>query len=229
MLPDASLLISALVLGLLGSGHCLGMCGGFISALALTLPREHSHQRHALLLSYNLGRLMSYGLAGTLAGLLGWILVSTPLAITVRSVAAILLILMGLYLSGWWSGLRHIEKIGQGLWGKLQPIIQRLLPMNTHPKALLLGLLWGWLPCGLVYSTLLWAATQGNALHSLWLMLAFGLGTTPVLLVTGLAAKQMEQLLKKQSIRQLGGSLIILLGLWSLIGTQYHSLMGHHG
>lgn len=229
MLPDASLLISALLLGLLGSGHCLGMCGGFMSALALTLPHEQSHQRHTLLLSYNLGRLMSYGLAGTLAGLLGWVLVSTPLAIIVRSVAALLLILMGLYLSGWWSGLRHIEKIGQGLWKKLQPITQRLLPMNTHPRALLLGLLWGWLPCGLVYSTLLWAATQGNALHSLWLMLAFGLGTTPVLFVTGLAAKQMELLLKKQSIRQLGGALIILLGLWSLLGTQYHSLMGHHG
>lgn len=229
MLPDASLLLSAMLLGFLGSGHCLGMCGGFMSALALTLPASQSQQRTKLLLSYNLGRLASYGLAGGVAGLLGWVLVSTPLALAVRSLAALLLILMGIYLCGWWSGLSHIEKLGQGLWKNLQPITQKLLPMDNHPKALLLGLLWGWLPCGLVYSTLLWAATQGNALHSLWLMLAFGLGTTPVLFVTGLAAKQVEGLLKQKTIRQLGGSLIILLGLWSLLGTQYHSLMGHSG
>jgi sulfite exporter TauE/SafE len=95
---------------------------------------------------------------------------------------------MGLYLAGWWSGLTRVEALGRGLWRHLQPLTSRLIPVHSLPQALTLGALWGWLPCGLVYSTLLWAASQGNATESALLMLAFGLGTWPVLLATGLAA-----------------------------------------
>ncbi|KPA90552.1 MULTISPECIES: sulfite exporter TauE/SafE family protein [Pseudomonas] len=221
------LLVSAVILGLLGGGHCLGMCGGLMGALTLAIPREQRARRLRLLLAYNLGRVLSYGAAGLLTGLAGWAVASSPAAAALRVVAGLLLISMGLYLAGWWSGLTRIEALGRGLWRHIQPVANRLLPVSSLPRALLLGTLWGWLPCGLVYSTLLWAASRGNALDSALLMLAFGLGTWPVLLATGLAAERVTALLRKRGVRLGGGLLVMLFGLWTLPGPHQHWLMGH--
>ncbi|MDZ5602319.1 sulfite exporter TauE/SafE family protein [Pseudomonas sp. RP23018S] len=221
------LLGSAFVLGLLGGGHCLGMCGGLMSALTFAIPAEQRGRRLRLLVAYNVGRVLSYACAGLLLGLAGWALASSPLALGLRVLAGLLLICMGLYLAGWWSGLTRVEALGRGLWRHLQPLARRLLPVSSLPRALLLGALWGWLPCGLVYSTLLWAASQGNASHSAWLMLAFGLGTWPVLLATGLAAERVAALLRRRSVRRAGGLLVMLFGLWTLPGPHQHWLMGH--
>ncbi len=221
------LLSSALILGLLGGGHCLGMCGGLMGALTLAIPKEQQGRRVRLLLAYNLGRVLSYACAGLLLGLAGWALAGSPLATAMRVVAALLLITMGLYLAGWWSGLTRIERLGRGLWRHIQPVASRLLPVSSLPRALLLGALWGWLPCGLVYSTLLWAASQGNAAHSALLMLAFGVGTWPILMATGLAAERSNALLRKRGVRVAGGLLVILFGLWTLPGPHQHWLMGH--
>ena len=227
MLELAPLLLSALILGLLGGGHCLGMCGGLMGALTLAIPAEQRAQRFQLLLSYNLGRILSYATAGLLLGMAGWALASSPAAMLLRVIAALLLIAMGLYLAGWWSGLTRIEALGRGLWRYIQPLTRRFMPVTSLPRALLLGGLWGWLPCGLVYSTLLWAASQGDALDSAALMLAFGIGTLPVLLATGMAAERMTTLLRKQGVRMAGGTLVILFGLWTLPGPHQHWLMGH--
>ncbi|MEE4219879.1 sulfite exporter TauE/SafE family protein [Pseudomonas viridiflava] len=227
MLDLIPLLFSALVLGLLGGGHCLGMCGGLMGALTLAIPREQRARRMQLLMAYNLGRIVSYAIAGFFSGVVGWAVANSPGATTLRVVAALLLIAMGLYLAGWWSGLTRIERLGRGLWRYLQPFATRLLPISSIPRALLLGALWGWLPCGLVYSTLLWAASQGNAIDSALLMLAFGLGTWPVLLATGLAAERTTALLRRRSVRTAGGVLVILFGLWTLPGPHQHWLMGH--
>ncbi|MBC3481114.1 sulfite exporter TauE/SafE family protein [Pseudomonas sp. SWRI77] len=227
-MPDLlPLLGSALILGLLGGGHCLGMCGGLMGALTLAIPPEQRGRRLRLLLAYNVGRILSYACAGLLLGLAGWAVASSPAALALRVLAALLLIAMGLYLAGWWSGLTQIEALGRGLWRHIQPVASRLLPVSSLPRALLLGALWGWLPCGLVYSTLLWAASQGNAGYSAALMLAFGLGTWPVLLATGLAAERVSSLLRRRSVRMAGGLLVILFGLWTLPGPHQHWLMGH--
>ena len=151
----APLLISALILGLLGGGHCLGMCGGLMGALTLAIPPEQRGRRLQLLLAYNLGRILSYASAGLLFGLAGWAVASSPAAMLLRIVAGLLLISMGLYLGGWWSGLTRIEALGRGLWRHIQPVASRLLPVSSLPRALLLGALWGWLPCGLGYSRVL--------------------------------------------------------------------------
>ncbi|WP_122434253.1 sulfite exporter TauE/SafE family protein [Pseudomonas viridiflava] len=227
MLDLIPLLFSALVLGLLGGGHCLGMCGGLMGALTLAIPREQRARRMQLLMAYNLGRIVSYAIAGFFSGVVGWAVANSPGATTLRVSAALLLIAMGLYLAGWWSGLTRIERLGRGLWRYLQPFATRLLPISSIPRALLLGALWGWLPCGLVYSTLLWAASQGNAIDSALLMLAFGLGTWPVLLATGLAAERTTAMLRRRSVRTAGGMLVILFGLWTLPGPHQHWLMGH--
>lgn len=227
MFEMAPLLVSALVLGLLGGGHCLGMCGGLMGALTLAIPAQQRGRRWRLLLAYNLGRIASYTLAGLLLGSAGWAVAHSPAAALLRVLAALLLIVMGLYLAGWWSGLTRIEALGRGLWKYLQPLAQRLLPVNSLPRALLLGALWGWLPCGLVYSTLLWAASQGNAWHSAWLMAAFGIGTWPVLIATGLAAERTTALLRQRGVRQAAGLLVLLFGLWTMPGPHQHWLMGH--
>lgn len=227
-MPDLlPLLGSALILGLLGGGHCLGMCGGLMGALTLAIPPEQRGNRLRLLLAYNLGRICSYACAGLLLGLAGWAVASSPAALALRVVAALLLIAMGLYLAGWWSGLTRIEALGRGLWRHIQPVASRLLPVSSLPRALLLGALWGWLPCGLVYSTLLWAASQGDAGYSAALMLAFGVGTWPVLLATGLAAERVNALLRRRSVRVAGGVLVMLFGIWTLPGPHQHWLMGH--
>lgn len=223
----APLLVSALILGLLGGGHCLGMCGGLMGALTLAIPPEQRARRLRLLLAYNLGRILSYASAGLLLGLAGWAVASSPAAMLLRVLAGLLLIAMGLYLAGWWSGLTRIESLGRHLWRHLQPIASRLMPVSSLPRALLLGAIWGWLPCGLVYSTLLWASSQGSPADSALLMLAFGLGTWPVLLATGMAAERLTALLRRRGVRIAGGLLVILFGLWTLPGPHQHWLMGH--
>lgn len=221
------LFVSAIILGVLGGGHCLGMCGGLMGALTFAIPKEQRSRRFKLLLAYNLGRVLSYATAGFLMGLAGWAVANSPAALLMRVMAGLLLIVMGLYLAGWWSGLTRIERLGRGVWRYVQPLAGRLLPVSSLPRALLLGALWGWLPCGLVYSTLIWSASQGNALDSALLMLAFGLGTWPVLLATGLAAERMTALLRKRSVRMAGGVCVMLFGLWTLPGPHQHWLMGH--
>ncbi|MGG2396895.1 sulfite exporter TauE/SafE family protein [Pseudomonas sp. SH1-B] len=227
MLELAPLLVSALILGLLGGGHCLGMCGGLMGALTLAIPPEQRARRLQLLLAYNLGRILSYSAAGLLLGLAGWAVRGSAAEVVMRSLAALLLIAMGLYLAGWWSGLTRIEALGRGLWRYIQPLTRRFMPVSSVPRALVLGGLWGWLPCGLVYSTLLWASSQGDARISALLMLAFGLGTWPVLLATGLAAEHITALLRQRGIRMAGGLLVILFGIWTLPGPHQHWLMGH--
>ena len=172
----------------------MGMCGGLMGALTLAIPPAQRGRRLRLLVAYNVGRVLSYTAAGLMLGMAGWAVANSPAVLVLRIMAALLLIAMGLYLAGWWSGLTRIEAMGRGLWRHIQPVASRLLPVSSLPRALLLGALWGWLPCGLVYSTLLWAASQGNALHSAALMAAFGLGTWPVLLATGLAAERGNRL-----------------------------------
>jgi len=223
------LLVSALVLGLLGGGHCLGMCGGLMGALTMAIPAEQRSRRLRLLIAYNLGRVLSYACAGLVIGLAGWAVANSPAAMLLRVVAALLLISMGLYLAGIWSGLTRVEAVGRGLWRHIQPYASRLMPVKHVPQALLLGALWGWLPCGLVYSTLLWAASQGNAVDSALLMLAFGIGTWPVLLATGLAAERVTALLRKRGVRVAGGVLVMLFGVWTLPGPHQQWLMGHGG
>ena len=221
------LLISALILGLLGGGHCLGMCGGLMGALTMAMPAEQRNRRLQLLLAYNIGRISSYALAGLLVGLAGWAIGNSPAALLLRVLAGILLICMGLYLAGWWSGLTRIEALGRHLWRHLQPLTRRLMPVTSVPQALFLGAIWGWLPCGLVYSSLLWAASQGSAINSALLMLVFGLGTVPVLLATGMAAERLTALLRQRGVRIAGGVMVILFGLWTLPGPHQHWLMGH--
>lgn len=225
------LFLTALALGLLGGGHCIGMCGGLMGALTMAIPAEQRHgwRLWRVLLGYNLGRIASYALAGALLGSLGGLIQNQGLGPLLRLIAGLLMIAMGLYLANWWSGLTRIERVGRGLWKHIEPRARKLLPVTRMPQAILLGSLWGWLPCGLVYSTLVWASSQGEAGLSAGLMAAFGLGTLPTLLATGLLAHRMMAILRKRAVRITAALLIILFGIWTIPGPHTAWMAGGHG
>ncbi|MFD2230504.1 sulfite exporter TauE/SafE family protein [Alkalimarinus sediminis] len=211
---------TALIIGLLGGTHCIGMCGGITGALSMAIPTGEGYRKRLwfTLLSYNAGRIFSYSLAGLIAGTFGWLLAdqSSSVFIILRSFAACLLILMGIYIAGWGNGLTLLEKAGGGLWKLLQPLSKKVLPVKNLRGALLLGTLWGWLPCGLVYSTLVWSSMASSPLASASLMMAFGIGTLPAILTTGLLAERASGLLKNKRFKALSGTLLITYGIWTL-------------
>ena len=214
-------LLSAFTLGVLGSVHCFGMCGGIISALSLRYNNERSFITHfLLLLCYNFGRITSYGIAGFFLGMVGWWVgnLSINAQLALRYLASVMLIIMGLYLANWWQGLVYLEQVGQYLWRYIQPITRYWLPIDTPLKALVTGILWGWLPCGLVYSTLFWSASAGDALSSSLVMVMFGLGTLPAMLTTGLVASHFQALISAAITRHISGAMMILFGLWTMPG-----------
>lgn len=211
---------SAFIIGLLGSTHCLGMCGGISASLSMALPvgKGFRFRQSLLLLSFNFGRIASYALIAALVAL-----VSTSAAqhskiagMALMTLAGLLLIVMGLSMGQWWQGIRFVEKIGTPVWRKLSPLTKGLLPVNHLWQALALGGLWGWLPCGLVYSTLGWAALQPTVPSAALTMVFFGLGTLPSMLATGYAANWIRDLKSSQSFRKLSGILLILFGLWTM-------------
>ncbi len=219
-------LSSAFLLGFMGSAHCLGMCGGLAGALGLStfstnpaVPRmpEFDYARFFTLSSYNLGRISSYTVAGLLIGLFGlWLGQYLLLLEGLRYAAAVLLIFLGLYIGQWFNGLILVERAGSRIWQAIKPLGQRFMPPKNRAQAFALGMVWGWLPCGLVYSALIWASTQAHPLHAALVMFCFGLGTLPSMLLTGVFAQQIMQTLKSARFRQFSGLMMIGFGCWSL-------------
>ncbi|MGD8174687.1 sulfite exporter TauE/SafE family protein [Marinimicrobium sp. ARAG 43.8] len=221
-LPGAWL--AAFTLGLFSGAHCIGMCGGIVGALSVAIPADQrGARRWGLHLGYNVGRITSYSVMGVLAGLVAGGV--APLTPVLRVLAGLLLVAMGLYLAGWWRGLLLLERAGGRLWRHIQPLGRRLMPVARLPQAVLLGALWGWLPCGLVYTALAYALMQGDALVSGGVMLAFGLGTLPSLLAAGLMAGKLTQLLQQRALRTVLAVLIMVFGAWTLWPVV---VSGHH-
>lgn len=213
-----SALSAAFFLGLFSSAHCVGMCGGIMGALAMAVPAKAQSRRWLILLAYNAGRIASYTLMGFLVGLFSQQLIESVVAPGLRWLAGLLLIAMGLYLADWWRGLVYLERLGQYLWAYLQPLGKVLMPVDSAAKGVLLGSLWGWLPCGLVYSALGYAMAQGSASGGALIMLAFGLGTLPAVLSTGVAAQQVGRILQRRQLRLVLAFAIVLFGIWTLFG-----------
>jgi sulfite exporter TauE/SafE len=216
-----SMYLSALVVGLLGGVHCLGMCGGVVGTLTFQLEPKAQVSFWRMLpyqLGYNLGRISSYALMGAVFGYLGHTLISLtdllPLQQTLQWLAGGFMILLGLYLGGWWQVLVHVEKLGQRLWKRIQPLGQKMLPVRHFYQAWGFGFVWGWLPCGLVYSMLIMALSAGGALQGAGVMLAFGLGTLPNLLLMGSFAFVFTRLSRNRWVQKGAGLGVIAMGAW---------------
>lgn len=235
-------IIAVFFVGLLGGVHCLGMCGSIVGTLAAQLPKPSPTGRETdrltvvrpamfsgghwpFHLAYNGGRLASYMAAGALAGALGQagllLRDQVPVQHLLFALSSLMLIALGLYLAGIWGMVRHIEQLGGIVWQRIQPLTRGLLPVATPARALLLGALWGWLPCGLVYSVLVTALASGHAQSGALIMLAFGLGTLPNLLAIGLFWDNIRNRMRSPRVRLIAGLLVAAFGVYGLIKVGY--------
>jgi hypothetical protein len=232
-------LLSVFMIGLLGGVHCVGMCGGIVSAFSvaagrrpLPIPVAVANGSGAIAQSamledaarvaaYNAGRLGSYAVAGAIAGGIAQgartLSFMSSLQVGGYWLANLMLVALGLYLMNAWNGLAHVEALGRHLWRRLQPLTRYLIPIDSPGKALALGALWGWVPCGMVYSVLLTAMLSGSAWSGAAVMLAFGAGTLPVLLTMGLLGTRLQAWTRKRGIRLASGLIVLAFGLLGLV------------
>jgi len=227
----APVLLTALGLGFLGSSHCLAMCGGIAGALGMGTGTTAGGGRFALLAGFSAGRITSYAVIGLLlGGLVQWGAGTASTLLTpLRLLAGLLLVAMGLYVAGWWRGLTRLEALAMPLWHRLQPFASRLLPVHSLTGSVALGAIWGWLPCGLVYSTLAWATTSGSAVVAALGMLAFGLGTLPAMLGMTVLGERLGRLRRAATFRYAAGVMLILFGVWTAwAAVPLHSTGEHH-
>lgn len=225
-MSDAGLFAIFLV-GLLGGTHCVGMCGGIVGALAA--QDITGRTAWPLQLAYNLGRISSYALAGALVGAIGGLSMAFGPVASVQLVfyvlANLMLVALGFYLMGFTRSLAFAERFGQILWNRIRPFTSRFLPARRVSQALPLGMLWGWLPCGLVYSVLTTAMVSGSASRGALAMLVFGLGTLPNLLLAGILFSRFRRFVQAPAARAISGLLVLGFGVWGLINAG--SLGGH--
>ena len=242
-MTDYLLLVTAFSLGFLGSPHCAGMCGGIVGLLHSGVVENGGFRHQQILygLAFNSGRLLSYAIAGMIAATLGSSLIGLigmeSSHAAMQMIAGAFMLALGLSIAGWWSGLSRIESIGFKFWRLLQPVTAKFIPVRSKTQALLLGSLWGWLPCGLVYSALLLVLASGDAILGGLTMLAFGLGTLPMLALLGLSAGKINKWRANPRVRSVMGSVIILFGIVTFTGLlgsgshqgkQHNNLSGDH-
>lgn len=193
------------------------MCGGIVGALSMG-----GQARWSMHLAYNGGRILSYAAAGAIAGTLGAASMGlegqVPARLILYFVANLMLVAMGLYLLGVTRALAFTERAGQSLWRRLQPLTRRFLPVRSVAQAFPLGVLWGWLPCGLVYSALATALSTGSAGRGALTMLAFGLGTLPNLMLAGIVLARLNEFVRRPIVRTLSGLLVLGFGLYGFLG-----------
>ena len=234
-------LLTAFSIGFFGSLHCVGMCGGISGALAtaMTPPStpisklSNSLRKFSFQLFYSSGRLGSYMIAGAITGGIGATVsqISDGHGISIlRLLSGAMIILLGFYISGWWMGLAKLERAGSILWKRIRPLTKPLMPVDNLWKAGALGALWGWLPCGLVYSGLTWSMASGSASESALLMLFFGLGTMPAMVGVGFFSGALAEFARSRSTRSIAGILMIIYGSWTIWGNLGldHSGMDHN-
>lgn len=218
--------LAAFLIGLLGGVHCAGMCGGIVSVMTVRMPGQQWIGRHGVWpihLAYNLGRIASYSIAGALMGALGSLGLllndALPVQMALYVAANLMMIALGLYLTGMTRALAFAERAGHALWRRVQPVTRQFLPVRGARQAFPLGMLWGWLPCGLVYSVLTLTLVSGSAWRGAVIMLAFGLGTLPNLLLAGLLLVRFRRVIQGRALRLGSGMLVLGFGFWGLINA----------
>ncbi len=210
---DLSLASTAFLAGLLGSGHCFGMCGGIAAGLGAMAPGKTFLPS----LQFNFGRLVSYMLLGALsAGILGWLADIAQIGRWLRLLTALMILMIGLRFLFNFGGLEWIERGGSVLWKKVMPFALKANARKGWTGRVALGICWGLLPCGLVYSLLLTAASTGNPLTGAVVMMSFGLGTMPAMLGLTMAAPLLNIILKDPLIKKIIGFALVVLAAWTL-------------
>ena len=211
-------LVLSFMAGLAGSGHCLGMCGGIVAALAVATPSASAGQRFRLNLAYHIGRIGTYTLLGLLAGAASHLVLITVFKqylYWLFAAANILVIMIGLATAIGLRGMSLSLLDGTG-WRFMSTILRRASAQASPPAFLAAGLVMGLIPCGMVYGVLITAATGDSWLHGAGMMLAFGLGTIPALLAYGQVATALSASAGSLFMRVMGLA-VALLGVVGLV------------
>jgi len=225
----------AFAMGLFSSLHCIGMCGSIVGTLTLSLAPEIRSNKRTLfpfVLNYNLGRIISYSIAGAIVGIFEFFL-TLPFEMgsyghrTLQILSAIVMASAGLYIAGWFPHFAYIEKPGSRLWKFIEPFGRKLIPVTNKFQAFLFGMVWGWLPCGLVYTALALAVTTGNIIHSSLTMLAFGLGTLPAVMGIGIMTEVFTKLSQLQRFRHVVGIIFIIVAILAAFPWLYPLRLQH--
>lgn len=221
-MPEYSIngFLSVFLIGLLGGVHCIGMCGGIVSALSVSLPGTPVRPEWSRQFAYNIGRIACYTLLGFLVGLIGSASMLfnkvLPVQLGLYVVANLMLIAMGIYLMGFTQALARVEQAGHWLWLRVQPLTRTFMPVRSWRHALPAGFLWGFIPCGMTYSVLSLALVSGSAARGGLLMLAFGAGTLPNLLLAGILLARYRDFVRRRVVRCAAGLLVAVFGLVGL-------------
>lgn len=213
------------LLGLAGSLHCVGMCGAIVTSLSFSTQRQSFSRATLTTLFYNSGRIITYVVLGALVGVIGAMGDNLGFLSILRIIAALLLVMTGLYLTNWWKGLLLLERAGQTLWAKLKPLTSKLSPSSSPVHAVASGILWGFIPCGLVYSALGIATAQGGITQSMAFMLTFGAGTFAPMMMMGIGFTRVAQWFRQPWLRYLLAFGLIAFGSFTLFTAIAH--MGH--
>ena len=225
--PAIVTLPAALIAGLAGSAHCFGMCGGIAGALGMRAARSARVPAQAVLHSslHHVGRIGGYAAAGALSGAFGHaahaILDLARIGATLRIASGVVLLLIAVRLLWRWNGLALLERLGSRFWLKIRPLAVREAGSTGARSALTVGFLWGWLPCGLVYSMLLLAAVTGTALHGAAVMAAFGVGTLPSMLASSAFASQLQRMISTGWSRLTSAAILAAFGIWTIAAPLY--------
>ena len=216
-----SICLTAFLAGLAGGVHCVGMCGSIVGVLSISGGSSNTAAKFPILLGYNIGRIVSYMIAGGVvggvsAGALSFIELQQAKEI-LSVIAALFMLSLGVYLTGIWQGVQAVEKIGLVIWPKIEPLSRQFIPSKTPRQSFLVGLVWGWLPCGLVYSLLIMALSSGSVLGGALVMLFFGLGTLPTLITVGLSVKLFSGFFSRALTRSIAGLIVIIMSILMLI------------
>jgi sulfite exporter TauE/SafE len=218
---DPAVLITAFLAGLLGSGHCFGMCGGIAGSLGALSGGSGRKQLVLPALQFNLGRLLGYAILGAIAagiiGAVGEIVALKAYAKWFRVVTAVMVMIIGLQFLVDWGSLNIIEKGGAGIWKKIAPIAAKVSQRNDWVGRTGLGICWGFLPCGLVYTVLVTAASTGNSLTGALTMFSFGVGTAPAMMGLTIAAPALATFLSDKLVRRIVGFSLIVLAIWMMM------------
>jgi len=228
-----AMLLAAFFAGVLGGAHCAAMCGGIVGAVCRPRSDAATAAQWRQALAYNGGRIFSYTVAGALVAALGQgglALRGGPLAQQVLlAMAGATLLLMALYVAGVTPVARALEAAGSVAWRRIQPCSRWFLPVDSVPRALGLGAVWGWLPCGMVYAVLLTAAATADVRHGALVMLAFGLGTLPNMLAIALLSGQLRKFSALRPVRLAAGAVIGGLGVFGIVKALQPAAFGGDG
>lgn len=232
-MPDWLVIGAALMSGLLGGVHCAAMCGGIATGLSFGQRPASAGAQWLQALQPNLGRVLGYTLAGAIAGGFGHglvALVQTPtLALAMRMAVGAMMVVVAIRLLDPTGKFNPLARPGRALWQRLQPLQRALLPADTAFKRIGIGMLWGWLPCGLSATLLATAWLQASALHGALTMAAFGLGTLPIMLPLTWSGARLGQRLQRGGVRVAAGALVLCAGLVTLAAPWLMQVPALHG